>query len=403
MAVPRVFLSSTCYDLQEIRLQLRNFIKDFGYDCALSEFDDIFYSPNIHVQDSCINEIEKCQMFILIIGNNYGSVYHLERKRDNVPDSVTLKEFKKALELNIHKHIFINRFVEYDYRNYKRALERKILQHFTANNVPDERIEEIRSSIKLDFDQTFPFAYESYRYVFYFLDIINDLQEGNAIHPFETYIQIQDTLKKQWAGFMYESLTKRSKVSISALRPLEFKLNEIEKSISILVASKTDEGNHRISFDLTNLVQEVNHENLEKTQKRIAQLLNTLFLYPTGEHDYEGDEIHSVRFEFEEQFNGEKTKLWLESLGAVIQNYKWSNVIHAGNLFPGVKIRKYNDYMADIPYKTIMELFTIYSSLDENDKLSFVNTICQKFNRYYYEPVVQNMIPITENVDDLPF
>ena len=43
MAVPRVFISSTCYDLQEIRFQLRRFIQDIGYEPVMSEFGDIFY------------------------------------------------------------------------------------------------------------------------------------------------------------------------------------------------------------------------------------------------------------------------------------------------------------------------------------------------------------------------
>ncbi|QES88079.1 DUF4062 domain-containing protein [Rhizosphaericola mali] len=66
MAIPRLFVSSTCYDLQEIRFQLRNFIRDFGYDAVMSEFDDIFYSYEAHVQDSCIEEINKCHLFILV-------------------------------------------------------------------------------------------------------------------------------------------------------------------------------------------------------------------------------------------------------------------------------------------------------------------------------------------------
>ena len=76
MAVPRVFISSTCYDLQEIRHNLRNFIGSFGYEPVMSEFGDIFYEYDQHVQDACLKEIEKCNMFLLVIGNNYGSMYH---------------------------------------------------------------------------------------------------------------------------------------------------------------------------------------------------------------------------------------------------------------------------------------------------------------------------------------
>ncbi|MEO5912339.1 MAG: DUF4062 domain-containing protein [Pelobium sp.] len=103
MATPRIFVSSTCYDLQEVRFQLRNFINEYGYESVLSEFDDIFYSYDKHVQDSCLEEIPKCQLFILVVGNNYGSFYHKESQLNKTPDSVTLKEFRRALDHNISK------------------------------------------------------------------------------------------------------------------------------------------------------------------------------------------------------------------------------------------------------------------------------------------------------------
>ena len=45
MAIPRVFISSTCYDLKYIRENLRFFIKTIGYDPILSEEGGIFYDP----------------------------------------------------------------------------------------------------------------------------------------------------------------------------------------------------------------------------------------------------------------------------------------------------------------------------------------------------------------------
>ena len=73
MAVPRVFLSSTCYDLRELRSQIREFIIYYGYEAVLSEFGDIFFEYSTHPQDACFAEVAKCNMFVLIIGNTYGS------------------------------------------------------------------------------------------------------------------------------------------------------------------------------------------------------------------------------------------------------------------------------------------------------------------------------------------
>lgn len=167
MAAPRVFVSSTCYDLKEIRYQLRNFITDFGFDPVMSEFGDIFYNYDQHVQDACLDEINKCQLFVLIIGNNYGSIYHNNTDPNSLPDSVTLKEFKKALETNIYKHIFINRFVNYDYQNYVRTLEKEIFDYLSRNDVADSKIDEVRQKIKMDFDNKYYFNHESYKYIFF--------------------------------------------------------------------------------------------------------------------------------------------------------------------------------------------------------------------------------------------
>jgi hypothetical protein len=72
MAVPRVFISSTCYDLDAIRDSLRSFIESVGFDPCLSDRGDVFYHPDLHTHDSCINEIGNCHLFVLLIGGRFG-------------------------------------------------------------------------------------------------------------------------------------------------------------------------------------------------------------------------------------------------------------------------------------------------------------------------------------------
>jgi hypothetical protein len=141
MATPRVFVSSTCIDFQEIRRQLRQFIKSHGFEPVMSEFNDVFYDFNTHVQDACKHEIERCNLFILIVGNKYGSLYHKETISKSYPDSITLQEFKKALEIQVPKHIFIDTFVKHDYDNYVRALEQNYTDYFEKNDVKENEIE----------------------------------------------------------------------------------------------------------------------------------------------------------------------------------------------------------------------------------------------------------------------
>ncbi len=65
MPSPRIFVSSTCYDLHDVRHALREFIEGFGHEPVMSEYGDIFYQYDSNVQDACIAEIEKCHLFVL--------------------------------------------------------------------------------------------------------------------------------------------------------------------------------------------------------------------------------------------------------------------------------------------------------------------------------------------------
>lgn len=398
MATPRIFVSSTCYDLQEIRFHLRNFIKEFAYEPVMSEFDDIFYSYEAHVQDACIDEISKCQLFILVVGNNYGSFYHQNEHQDKIPDSVTLKEFKKALEIKIFKHIFINKYVDYDYKNYKRALEKAILKYFQETNVSDNKIEQTKLQIKIDFDEKYYFAYDSYKYIFYFLDIIYDLKENNAVSSFETFADIKENLRKQWAGFMFESLTKRDKISAALIQPLETKIDHIEKNISKLFENKTIDQNSKVTFDLSSLTRESNIENLEKLQDKIYKLLQHICNYE-GITEF-GEPYAGKRVVFNKKWNKDLTGSWLTYLHEILQSYKWSKMIDVEIIFKGYPIDKYNRYNKEIEYKILFELYTIYNSLEVEDQKNLINTITQRLNNNYEKPP-----PPKQEIEgeDLPF
>lgn len=404
MATPRIFVSSTYYDLQEIRFNLKNFISEFGYEAAISEFGDIFYNYESHVQDSCIDEISKCQLFILIIGNNYGSLYYNENKQNNTPDSVTLREFRKALEIKIYKHIFINKYVDYDYKNYKRALEKVILKYFQTNTVSDVDIQNTHQKIKKQFDESYHFPQDSYRYIFYFLDIVYELKEGNAITGFETFYHIKDSLRKQWAGFMYESLTKKEKTNNNATSILNTKLENIEKSISKLIESKTVDKDFKVTFDLSSLTRDANIESINVLQDKIEKLLTEIL---KRQEDYDSWEGHFVkRMIFEKEFTFSATKTWLDSLKGLVESYKWSKRIHVKNIFKGFPFTKgaYED--DEISYNTILELYTIYNSLSDADKESFVNTVMQRLNGNYEIEAQRKFEPAYSNSpadDDLPF
>lgn len=79
---PRIFISSTFYDLKYIREHLANFVRSYGYEPILFEDGDIGYTPRKTLDSSCYESMRNSDMVILIIGGEYGSAASGENKDD---------------------------------------------------------------------------------------------------------------------------------------------------------------------------------------------------------------------------------------------------------------------------------------------------------------------------------
>lgn len=176
MAVPRVFVSSTCYDLKYIRENLKYFINNLGYESILSEDGDVFYDPNQHTHNACISEIQTCQIFVLIIGGRYGGRYLQKEK------SITNMEYEEAVELKIPVFTLIERNVWSEHFVYQKNKKNTNADSIIYPNVDDIKI-------------------------FSFIDEVRKNSINNAIYPFGDFHDIENYLKKQWAGMMYNFLS----------------------------------------------------------------------------------------------------------------------------------------------------------------------------------------------------
>ncbi len=387
MAFPRIFISSTCYDLQEIRFQLRHFIEDFGFEPVMSDFGDIFYDFDEHIQDACKDEIKKSNMFILIIGNNYGSIYHKHDSESLLPDSVTLQEFREALEIGIPKFIFINKFVQHDFENYRRSLSKKISKHFSETKIEDKKIEIEKNRVRDKFHLTYPFPQDAYHYIFNFLEIIYQLEINNAIYPFESFNDISENLKKQWAGFFYDSLTKERNISIEKFEKLNEKIDRIEKQLRLIAeGTQQSKEENKITIDIAKLSSEINIENLENIQNIIDRSLDDIIYYAEDR----------PRLTISKKFDKEITQNFLNNLSKLVDEYKWSRLIPLENVVIGIPF-SYIKKFSEIFYNSIFELNNIANSFNKEDKEALLNTIITKFNQVYEEPKDK------EEDDDLPF
>ncbi len=181
MAIPRVFISSTCYDLKYIRENLKYFIKTLGYEPVLSEEGSVYYDPTLDTQDSCLREIPNCQMFVLIIGGRFGEAYK------DTEASITNAEYKQAVKSKNPVFALVDNSVLSDYFVYHKN---------KANPKIDEN------------EIAYPSA-DSTK-IFSFIEEVRINSVNNALNPFSDFSDIESYLRQQWAGMMFSFLTRQN-------------------------------------------------------------------------------------------------------------------------------------------------------------------------------------------------
>lgn len=181
MPVPRIFISSTCYDLKYIRENLKFFIRNLGYEPILSEEGNVFYDPSLHVQDAYIAEVPSCQLLVLIIGGRYGGRYK------DTDKSITNTEYLEAVKSKIPIFALVEQGVYEQFHVYN---------HNRNNRLIDPE--------KISYPST-----DSHK-IFEFIGEVQGQAVNNALIPFSDFEDIQDYLKQQWAGMMYRFLTSES-------------------------------------------------------------------------------------------------------------------------------------------------------------------------------------------------
>lgn len=116
---PRIFVSSTFYDLKYIREDLANYIRSHDFEPVLFEDGDIGYTPGSPLDDSCYKAMETADMALLIVGGSYGSAATGETPDDFKEFlSITRKEFQKAVDSGVPLFAFVDRNVYSEYGVY---------------------------------------------------------------------------------------------------------------------------------------------------------------------------------------------------------------------------------------------------------------------------------------------
>ncbi|OGU15110.1 MAG: hypothetical protein A2076_14260 [Geobacteraceae bacterium GWC2_53_11] len=96
-----LFVSSTCYDLAQLRTDLRDFAESMGLEPMLSELDTFPVDPSRDTVENCIDAVRtRADVFLLVVGGRYGSI-------NDTGKSITNLEYLEAAARGIPKYVFV--------------------------------------------------------------------------------------------------------------------------------------------------------------------------------------------------------------------------------------------------------------------------------------------------------
>lgn len=232
---PRIFVSSTYYDLKHVRERLEQFIDNYGFESVLFESDKVTYEFDKPIDSSAYNEVTLCHIMILIVGGRYGStatngnISEDIKKYEQEYISITRREFETAIEKNIPLFIFVEKNVFSEYKTFKEN------QDFLEN------IHQFENKNNQD-KAKFKFAHVDSLNVFKFLDTL----VTKPIKTFDKIEQIENYLQSQFAGLFYlylDGLQKQKEVvkvlnSVEELNNITLRMNTMLNSVGEKILGK---------------------------------------------------------------------------------------------------------------------------------------------------------------------
>lgn len=178
--VPSVFVSSACYDLAQVRADLRKFIDSIGLEPVMSEYVNFPVDPDAGTVENSLGAVDtRADIFILVVGARYGS-------QSEGGKSITNIEYLRAKAKGVPIYAFV----------LKSIID--MLPIWRDNSEGD-------FSSVVDSPKLFEFV-ESIR------------GSGDMwVYPFEDAQDIANTLRQQLAFLFMDALKIRGRVKLAGL------------------------------------------------------------------------------------------------------------------------------------------------------------------------------------------
>lgn len=248
-----IFVSSTCYDLSQIRNDIRDSITGWGHNPILSEQNDFPIDPQLDNWENCINAVKNyADIFVLIVGEKYGST-------GKTGKSITNTEYLTAVQKGIPIYTFTSKRMVTLLEAWKLNPSVKLSEGIDDNNI-FKFINEVRS------------------------------KSGRWNFEYDTALDIIDTLRKQLSILFRNSLELRKKIVSSPYEDLYSKISS--KALNILMQK---EESYDIKFFMQVMMDGINDCRDYKNDYQYS-----IILKPLQERRTYKELIKWIEFKFDE-------------------------------------------------------------------------------------------------------
>lgn len=227
MPKPRIFVSSTCYDLVSVRSEIKSFIDSLGYESVLSEHSDVLFDPREHTHESCAKEVSTCDMLVLIIGSRFGGISlpslseltigknpeFSKLEKDQV--SITQIEVLHAISNGTPVYTFVQESVMSDHYIYEKNKNKPFVSEIEFPSIEKQ---------------------DTAKYIFEFINLLRRRSSNNAIYKFSDVGSIRNQLREQWAS-LFQRLLMDSIRSNAELQSFRTFSEQIEDLKTVMLAS----------------------------------------------------------------------------------------------------------------------------------------------------------------------
>ena len=266
---PRIFVSSTFYDLKYVREDLANFIRAYEFEPIMFEEGDIGYTPGKPLDASCYDAMRTADMVILIIGSTYGSPA-TDEKSDVFDEylSITRKEFQTAVEAGIPIYAFVESSVYVEYGVYEANMK----------NIESKSVEIVfKSSKNIN--------------VFRFIKEVYSVGKI-VVTDFKKPSEIKDYMSKQWADMFKKYLQSlRETKSSERLYEAMDSMKTLIKQMGVMVDGL---GKKVIGNENDIAYEQLINRQLEIRAAKIARNMCDMFSFKTKNADEREKNINAV-------------------------------------------------------------------------------------------------------------